>query len=433
MADSRWSRLIPTRRRVVTYVAVLLGLLLVRLALDIWAGYHVRSVSARLILVYGGLDLASLSPPAVKPGENRARILSAAAALTERDARGRGELTAALFGTLAKDPAKRQAILRQAVANNRLALQVLDGVESRPKANWEITYRDGTRMRMPSLMEIRDLSDVNVAAGLLDLADENADEAARHARLGLLLAGSMAQEPNLLVQLIRIAVARAQCRLLRDTLTEGAPSAAALHALAPPLEEELRQRPVVVGLIGELKYRNNVFEGIERGGKPWTGAGEESFTGSAMLAWVLRPAVRVAHARVLEQDDRTIEYARLEPFAREARNLRPPSEKPQPWWWRRFVDVFTAGFERAIRWGDEHRALTTLAATAVALRRCRLDRGSYPTNLDALVPAFLPAVPVDPFTGRPPEYKLAGAGFEIRVKAPPEAVPVELFDWKVPR
>jgi len=178
---------------------------------------------------------------------------------------------------------------------------------------------------------------------------------------------------------------------------------------------------------------NNVFERTERGGEPWPGARKANFTGPAVLAWILRPAVRIAHARVLEHADGTIEYGRLESFEREARKLRPPSEKPQPWWWRRFVGVFTAGFERAIRAGDEHRALTTLAATAVALRRCRLDRGSHPTSLDALVPALLSAVPVDPFTGRPPEYKLVGAGFEIRVNAPPDAVPVELFDWKVPR
>jgi hypothetical protein len=136
---------------------------------------------------------------------------------------------------------------------------------------------------------------------------------------------------------------------------------------------------------------------------------------------------------VLEQDDRIVGYARLEPFEREARHLRPPSEEPQPWWWRRFISMFTAGSERAVRSGDESRAVVTLAATALALRRFRLDRGGYPPNLDALVPAFLTAVPLDPFTGRPPAYATAGAGFEIRVDAPRDAVPADLFDWKIPR
>jgi hypothetical protein len=97
--------------------------------------------------------------------------------------------------------------LRQAVADNRLALQVLDEIESRPKANWELIYSDGHRMRLPSLMAIRDLGNVNAAAGRVALADGNLDEAARRARLGLALAGSLAQEPMLLIQLIRVAVA----------------------------------------------------------------------------------------------------------------------------------------------------------------------------------------------------------------------------------
>jgi hypothetical protein len=45
---------------------------------------------------------------------------------------------------------------------------------------------------------------------------------------------------------------------------------------------------------------------------------------------------------------------------------------------------------------------------AVALERYRRDRGAYPASLDALVPAYLPAVPLDRCTGRPLLYRLAG-------------------------
>jgi len=53
------------------------------------------------------------------------------------------------------------------------------------------------------------------------------------------------------------------------------------------------------------------------------------------------------------------------------------------------------------------------AETSVALRRYRLDHGSYPDGLPQLVPQYLPWVPIDPFTGRPLEYAKHAGGFEL--------------------
>lgn len=78
-------------------------------------------------------------------------------------------------------------------------------------------------------------------------------------------------------------------------------------------------------------------------------------------------------------------------------------------------------------------AETTLAMAAVALRRHRLDRGSYPPTLDALVPTYLPAVPIDPFTGRPLDYRTAGSGFELKALVRGNRGPADRFTWSVPR
>jgi hypothetical protein len=432
------SRLIPTRRRVVVYIAVFLGILLLRLVLDLWAGAHLRSVSDRIAPAYGGrLDAASLSPPAVAPGENRARIISAAAALTtlQNDGRRRDALMQALTGMLPGDPGKRIEVLRQAVIEYRLALMVLDELESRPKANWEIEYADGFRMRLPSLREIRDLSSVNAATGLVALADGNADEAARRARLGLAVAGSLAWEPNLLIQLIHIAAAGTQARLIRDVLAGGEPSREALEPLAERLEESRATDPVVTGLAGQLKVINGTLGAMESGAVPRDPRADHDGFWSRALVWGLRPAVRLAHARTLNDLDLLIQYARLQPYERDARKLQLPSDEPQPWWWRKISPMILGGLGRAVRSGDEHRAILTLASTAVALRRCRLERGSYPESLDELAPVFLSQAPVDPFTGRAPEYTRSGAGFELRVSAPPNTQDATkgLLRWDIPR
>ncbi len=49
-----------------------------------------------------------------------------------------------------------------------------------------------------------------------------------------------------------------------------------------------------------------------------------------------------------------------------------------------------------------------IATTAIALKRYQLKNGNYPLNLDALVPEFLPVVPLDPVDGKPLRYRSDG-------------------------
>jgi hypothetical protein len=290
-------------------------------------------------------------------------------------------------------------------------------------------------MRMPSLMAIRDLGNVNAAAGLVSVADWNLDEAARRAGLGLALAGSLAQEPILLIQLIHLAVAREQLRLIRDILAAGDPSAAPLEKLAGRIEESRANDPVFTGLVGELKIIDGTLGDIERGAAPWNQQRESGGFWSRALAWFIRPAIRFGHARALEDLDQTIQYSRLQPFERNARNIRLPADEPQPWWWQEFSTMLVAGLGRSARSGDEHRAMLVLAGTSVALRRCRLERGSYPESLDELARVFLARAPVDPFTGRAPEYTRSGSGFTLKVAAPAgtQEAAKGLLAWEFPR
>jgi hypothetical protein len=46
-------------------------------------------------------------------------------------------------------------------------------------------------------------------------------------------------------------------------------------------------------------------------------------------------------------------------------------------------------------------------SAVVAAERWRLAQGAYPADLASLVPAYLEAVPVDPFSGAPLHYRAA--------------------------
>jgi hypothetical protein len=423
-------------------VVVLLALLVMRLGFGAWAAWRLQGVAARITAAYGPLDTASLAPPGVPAAENRARILSAAASLTvlAQDARKVTELGKALSAAGSPDPAQRVAVLRRTAGENAVALSLLDHAESRPGTNWEIPYADGPGMRVPPLMEIRMLAYANAAAALAALADGQADEAARRARLGLVLADALSKERILIVQLIRAAVERTAAHAVREVLAGGEPSPAALEALASRLAETSGESHAVTGLTGEMKYMHALVADVA--GKQLTAgnaANRSPSCAEAALAWILRPLTTAAQARMLDQFDQTIRYARLTAGERASGRVSFPLDAPEPWWWKPFpwLQYARSGLTRAIASSDENEAVRALASTAVALRRHRLAHGASPAALAELDASLLARPPIDPYTGRPIEYARDGSGFTLRIAVPASAARnVELKDmfvWKVPR
>ena len=80
------------------------------------------------------------------------------------------------------------------------------------------------------------------------------------------------------------------------------------------------------------------------------------------------------------------------------------------------MSSMSRGLERAIEGFDQFNSTLNATELAVALRRFRLDHGTYPDALSALVPAYVARVPIDPFTGQPPVYARQGGGFHLHAE-----------------
>jgi hypothetical protein len=60
-----------------------------------------------------------------------------------------------------------------------------------------------------------------------------------------------------------------------------------------------------------------------------------------------------------------------------------------------------------------HLALLRTTQTALAVERCRLAEGRLPKSLDNLVPAYMDAIPNDPFNGSPLKYRVRQSGYVV--------------------
>lgn len=400
---------------------------------DIWAGRSVEAEIARLEARNGRLDRATMMMAPVPAEDNRAEVARTAAKLAIRPASPKPIF---LFSPRGSFPVS--ADLRAFAEPNAVAIRMADGIRTRARSNWNVDYAgDGMR---PAYMELRTLADAIWAAALLSIEAGHSDDAAVKTAIGLALASSLVQEPEVIAQMVRIAIGNRQILALERLLKDAEPSGPALAELAKWLAENRGAAPMRAALLGELKQVHSIFTRMEAGNvdrgtaeylypMTWPALPDSWYGPIARLS---RPIVRLAHARYLRQMGDVLDVER-------GPRPRPewPAPPPAPRRWEladRLVEKFASGMESVVDTGDDFASELAAAEVAVALRRYRLDRGAYPDDLMVLAPLYLDALPIDPYSGRPPYYTRNGAGFTLRVQEGRKtARPWFVLEWNIPK
>ena len=409
-------RIVRWRRRAVVVLLVAGAVFVARAVADVWLGRALTAEIARLEERFGPLRWDSVRkvhpwktwPRRMAPN-NRARLLDAAAArITVATDAEESLLYAANWNRSDEAIASEQA---RAIADaNREAVDLAIRAARVPHSNWGIGCCGG----VPNLTDVTFLSAVLAITARTDADAGRADAAAADVMAGLAIATAMSSEPAPVMLLIAARTAQAHEVALKDLLNRGEPSAPALTELQRVIDDGLAAPPARAALLGLLKNGHAKWPRVERGSfftseygyptapSPWTRG----------IAWIARPAIRYRALRDLAEKGRAVDVAGM-PRAKRGgmgASLRPPASG--------LIDV-----------GDRWTVIMGNAATAVALRRFRIDHGTYPARLDELVPGYLKAVPIDPYAGSSPDYHRTGSGFELRTSAPHQ----EHLNWKVTR
>lgn len=412
------------RRRVRLYLLLgVLVLLVLHVGADWLAGRAVDAVLARVEQRVGPLTMERLRAPEVPAIENLARLVRAATALTVPSAPPVEQALGALGD--ARQPTTVPEVIRSFVTANQPALDLSREFEARHKADWEADYLTGENAA--SLLEVRTLGNVLMASALLDLEAGRVDEAARQLSNGLAVSASMRNEPSLITQLIRVAIVNRQLGAVQRLVADHEPSRAALEGLAARLAENRDPLPMTVGMRGELTLINNTFAAVESGRTEAVAGRVPTLWSNGLFRRLGRPLIRYQRAAYLE---------RMAVILESQTGPRPRRPLPAQTHWPlfgEFIPGVTSGLERALLTGDDHDSELAAAETVVALRRYQLDHGEYPAELGALVPRYLPAVPIDPFTGKPPVYVKGETGFTLTTQRydPRRATMRPTPEWRV--
>ena len=131
----------------------------------------------------------------------------------------------------------------------------------------------------------------------------------------------------------------------------------------------------------------------------WSRQDSDCFSGKpeplshTIYCWGIRPLWDVIHARALEYHRHLYQVVLMEPWPAVAAQLPDGSDIPPP-----FDDTFdgTLPYSRIIECYDD-LARQRMAAVALAWYLFKQDHGQAPSDLQALVPDYLPQAPQDPW------------------------------------
>ena len=409
-APDQTARAKTWRKVAVGLAAIILFGVLALTSVFFWSGYQVDREIARLEQRFGNLGEAALTVEAVPPDDNRAQLVRDAAALVDKDQYHAVQMALLpYFDRESPEPAPAE--VHAFLKTHQPAISVAAQFGARTRSNFEVDYaNDG---ELPDLYGARIVSSALYLDASVQLDAGRANEAAKRVSSALALAASFKQEPSLLMQLIRIAAGIQACESVEGLITRGEPSKERLAEIARWLAENRDPDPMRLGLLSELRYFVKLLRRIDSGAHSASDAYRGAFRGwtQGPMRLLGRPIYRLAFIQYVKQAEQLLDL-QAGPRPRPAFEPPPPAQR-----WNlpgRLADDFSAGWARSIETGDQFIGALGVSELGVALRRYRLDHGTYPNELAALVPAYVARVPIDPFTGRAPVYARHDAGFTLK-------------------
>ena len=253
--------------------------------------------------------------------------------------------------------------------------------------------------------------DARSAAYLLQLqafllAEEGKADGALEATRGILVAGrSVGDEPLMISQLIRMACTTIALRTLERVLAQGEPSAAELKTMQELLEAEAAEPLLLYAARGERAGMHQLMTGLRsRAISPSAIGGSPGFQTAFHLAGPT--LAQSSHARMLRLLDEEVRIARLPPEQQaEPERALEKKVKQARANYDVLIGLLMPAFQKVTEASRRDQAWLRCAIAALAVERYRKEHRTWPITLEALVPEYLRAAPIDPYDAQPLRYK----------------------------
>jgi len=288
----------------------------------------------------------------------------------------------------------------------------------RPRCRFDLDYAEAAYdMPLPHLSQFRDSGDLLCLSARLHARDKRADAACADLHAALKLSGATRNEPLLFARLLEAEVRDKSVACLNEIMNDTEPSNSALSELDLVLAKFDGREDLVLAMRGERCFGISVVPAAARDPEMLSTAGGEPPPRTVfgkVRRFLFLPSVYCDGIFYLREAEKSIAYA-AKPW-HEAKSDYAAMEKTVE------AQISLSGkapsfmlpvtLKAALAY-DVCKARGHTARLGIALRRYRMKHGEYPDKLDALTPAFIDTLPVDPFSGKDYVYRRAGKGFIV--------------------
>jgi hypothetical protein len=338
--------------------------------------------------------------------------------------------------------------LRAHLAAQAEALDLLRELVERPNLDFHLDYTSGPMLTLPHLTSLRRAAHHLSAAALYDLHRGDAASASTNVMAMLAMAQGMRDEPLSVSQFVRISIVHmalaANWELLQstnvpaDVLAELQRVWSQLAFVDAGEQSLLMGRAMTQGILEDMHHSAAALRNMTRGpnrAAPRSGywmddaldmakrAGYESLARTKeaqwRLTWSLEDELRslkgwqvLIDAMRLAKTTRAFAPALLQQGAgltalgfQEGSIIGKIDSGEADL--RTFFSEWVAQVSRLLSLVLTAEAAKQMAITAIALKRYQLETGTYPVDLNELVPKFMSELPRDPVDGQPIRYRPA--------------------------
>ncbi|MBI4557034.1 MAG: hypothetical protein HY706_05565 [Candidatus Hydrogenedentes bacterium] len=339
-----------------------------------------------------------------------------------------------ILGSLFNFTPEQEEDVRKAVSEQRELIEKVKAVARMKPTRWEdivtLTRMDGPLINAkgPQLLACRNLVNLLLLDAYVAYRDGRPDDALDTGTLALQFAGHVRDSPTTIGQMIGVAVAAiVTTDLLPEITNDGAFSDEAIARYMAAADTAVSRAGLVQSFNGEALAVRQIHAGLRGEGplNPSDPRGEslasssDGVLGRVLVAVYGSPFFALIHAKdeqaSLELMNELVKASELPCHAAKA-HLDLVEQRLETYRskWGYPVTVATVpSLGRNQLTFAEVEAQLKLSKIALALNRYRHAQGQWPADLHALVPAFLPELAEDPFSGNPMIYKLDGDSYVL--------------------
>ena len=310
------------------------------------------------------------------------------------------------------------AVVKAYVETNQATLDLIKTALERPQCRYAVNFLRGPYADFEHLEPLRNLSRLVDCAALIAAERGASSQAVGHISSIVGLARTLEGEPILLSQLVRIVMLNSAARRFERSLSLTKFSDADFTSLAGLFREAARTNCLVRGLIGERAMILPLFRAPTAEMSQFFAGGaaapKRPGTGELIVFPLMKASgyfERDLRLYLEAMDKQIILSYPGPPQSLAARDVGKESADEARRKYCILAAVSLPALSRTYTREAEGLALVRMAFLACAIERFANAKGSFPTELSELVPAFAARVEIDPCAGQPLRYKRRDDGY----------------------